>query len=592
MGVTDPIYGEIWRALRRRWLIAPILLILLIWAVWCSIRLIEAYHDIHGGQQTVQSIKGQLANGNLATVNAEQPLNGAASKFRHGYDALNSGVVAPLRIVPIVSRQLQTTRDMAKAAGTLTAAGSSTLGQVQGLLKAPHGQPAQRAALASSLSDITQHLSDIVNHVSLGPSHGLVGPVLTARRKAALDLEHLRSGMTRSTGAARSLSTLLKGNANYLVLTANNSEMRAGSGMFLGAGTLQISNGNLSFGNFTPTSQIQVNPPAPPPPDINKLWGTEQPGADYRNLALSPQFPTNAAMAAQMWQSWSHQPVNGVLVVDPVGLSDLMTAVGSVNVQGTSFNSTNVVSYLVHDQYENIGSSQQGHYDAEGGLASSVFSQLMAAQTNLSSAVKGMDQAANGRHLLVWSSDPGIQSGWQQAAVSGDVGPNDLLLSVLNEGGNKLDPFIATSANVNTKSVSSKKSNGDKKPLTEVTVSVKVKNQTPPGQNAYIAGSNGSPPASGRYVGALALDVPGGSGDPHIAGQSVVQADGPDGATTDEMAMPIDLMPGAETTVTYQFVVAGHHGSLRVNPGARINPTTWRIGSTTFNDQTAHLLEW
>ncbi len=561
----------------------------MVWAAVCAQHLIEAQREVHAGVNDAEKARSQLSGTNLTNAAATPLLASSARHFRHAEELLDSGWLAPVRALPVAGRQVRSAGDLAGAATLVTTDGNVTLGQVRQLLQAPHGEPAQRAALTRQLAVVVDELDRQVARVDLGPTQGLIGPLAHNRNTFARDLVQLQSGLTRAKGATSSMSALLNGNHTYLVLTANNAEMRAGSGMFLEAGTMSVDNGAVNLGTFYPTSGITLPTSVPVTGDLAQLWGRQQPGAEWRNLALSPQFPPNAALAAQMWQARFGQHVDGVLVVDPVALSHMLSVIGPVTVDGHTFDAANTVPYLTHDQYLGLDTAAAGdqHHDVEGDLASAVFHRVTGGGTDLNALVKVFDDAANGRHLLAWAADPTVQSGWQAAGVSGALGPADMLLAVLNEGGNKLDPFLTTTSRLSTTTVAAAGHRSD----TRVSVTVTVTNHTPAGQPAYIAGADGTPPADGIYVGAVALDVPGGAADPHVLGSPPLQTAGPDGASY-VLAVPIDLAPDASATVTFQFLVGGAHGSLRIQPSARLAPTSWTGGPARFTDATSHITAW
>ena len=95
----------------------------------------------------------------------------------------------------------------------------------------------------------------------------------------------------------------LAGDGRYLLLGANNAEMRGGSGMFPTAGVLEVSDGDLSIASFQSVNDIP--PPATPVElegdlaargwlDLNVTW---------TSLGLSPRFPVTADTAARLWEA-------------------------------------------------------------------------------------------------------------------------------------------------------------------------------------------------------------------------------------------------------------------------------------------------
>src|SRR5439155_10126956 len=100
-----------------------------------------------------------------------------------------------------------------------------------------------------------------------------------------------------ATATATALADLLRGPRHYLLLAANNAEMRAGSGTFLSAGSLDFTDGQIHLGEMTPTAELPPADGVPITGDSNALWGWTQPTREWRNLGMSPRFDQTAALA-------------------------------------------------------------------------------------------------------------------------------------------------------------------------------------------------------------------------------------------------------------------------------------------------------
>src|SRR5207247_1833460 len=145
----------------------------------------------------------------------------------------------------------------------------------------------------------------------------------------------LLSTLARAVTSTRGLATFLEGPSRYLVLAANNAEMRAGSGTVLSAGVLTARDGRLSLGEFQPTGDLRLpGDGVALPKDLRARWGWLHPGREWRNLAASPRFDVTGEVATRMWRAAGGKPVEGVLVVDVEALASVLRAVGPVDVGG------------------------------------------------------------------------------------------------------------------------------------------------------------------------------------------------------------------------------------------------------------------
>lgn len=561
------------------------------WAAACAVTLVLTDHRLRAGVAQAKVVRAHLGAAQLTGGAAQAPLRAAAGDFAAARRLLGEPWVAPLRLVPLLGRQVTSATDLAQAAATISQAGSQALPRVRALLSGPHQTPATRAGLIEQLAGVVARLNGRVDRVDLGPSGGLVSALGSERGTFAADLASLRYGLRRAQGATAAVADLLGRSRTYLVLSANNAEMRAGSGMFLAAGTLTTADGALQLGRFTATSDLVVTgPTVPVEGDLAFLWGSQRPSQDYRELALSPQFPASAALAARMWQAQTGVAVDGVLALDTAALAQILDATGPVDAGGVTVSGGYVEQYLLHDQYAGVGSdqsSQAARHDHEGALAAAAFAALSVGHPDLGALAAGLDTAANGRHLLAWASDPAVEADWQDAGVSGALGPSDLLLSVLNQGADKLDPFLSVRASLAAAVV--QPSPGPRSGQTAVTVTVTVTDSAPADLPGYVAGADGDPPVPGTYVGAVAVDIPGRAG--RESASAPLEAEGPDGPSF-AMAVPVVLRPGGTTTVTFRFVLDGARGRIRVAPSARLPATLWAGPGGRFDDATSHWVAW
>ena len=154
---------------------------------------------------------------------------------------------------------------------------------------------------------------------------------LAARYKA---FEGLRKARAASAAAVR----LFEGPNRYLLVASNNAEMRAGSGTFLSAAELVVRDGRLRLGAVNPTDLVLPERTVPVRGDLDTNGGRLDPANDFRNLGLTPDFPTSAAQATRMWP---HTPggreAKGVIAVDVRGLAGLLKVTGPVDVDGVTY---------------------------------------------------------------------------------------------------------------------------------------------------------------------------------------------------------------------------------------------------------------
>lgn len=578
------------RPQRRRGLALLVALAVLVavWLAWCAATILSGERLASAGLAAARQARSGVHFSQLDTpaAGASSELDRAARDVSAAHGRLSAFYLDPLRVVPWVGTQLASARDLTGAAATVLGAGSSDLATARRLLATHPATPAERAALVESLAGVLGGFDRQLHGVRLGPSHGLLHALAAKRATVAAELSQVTAGVDRVSGAMSALADLVSGSRTYLLIAANNAEMRAGSGMALQLGSFSAAGGKLALGPLRPAvSLVERSSPLSAPGYLGALWGFEHPTLDFRDLFLSPQFPANAALAAAMWQQRTGQHVDGVLVVDDQAVADLIGATGPVSAGGVTLTAAGADRYLLQTQYRGIRNGDPANLQRRerlGLLAGAALHRLSAPSTSLPAVATALERAAAGRHILAWSPDPAIEADWMRAGVGGAVTGNSLLLSLLNQGANKLDPYQSVTAHLATHVAGA---------ATVVTVTVTDRNLTPPGLSGYAAGGAPGLPPARVYTGAIALDFPARAGRASVLGRTRYEASGPDGGT-DVLAVPVVVPDRGSVTVTFSFTLSGAHGELTVDPSARLPPTTWTASGRTWTDAVQHHYSW
>ena len=340
---------------RRRWLVLAGVVVVA-WAVAAGLLLAGAARDLQDGREAARSAR----RGVDATAIAEgTPLPGlrrARDHFRAAARATGSPLLLPLRVLPVAGRQLRSVHALSAAARDVSDAAVDAMARAHEVLADPSGGGPARVDEVRALRTAIVTAARRVGAVDdLGPRKGLVRPLAEARRELARQLLDARTTLADASAGATAGLRLLEGPGRYLVVAANNAEMRAGSGMWLSGGVLTTAAGRLDLGPVAPL-YLQADPPngAAPitDPDLAARWDAVwHPNWDWRGLMVSPRLPASAELGLRMWEAAGREPIDGVLVVDPVGLAAVVRATGPVRVGDRTFTADQVAPELLHDQY-------------------------------------------------------------------------------------------------------------------------------------------------------------------------------------------------------------------------------------------------
>lgn len=571
---------------RRLLVIAGIALVL--WGIAAAVWLVLTASDLRAGRDAASAARDHLGAEDVADGVPLHDLAEAAERFSDAHARADGLVLAPLRIVPVVGRQLRSVRALSSAAATIADAGAEAVDEAQEVLDRPSSEGSARVTQVREVNEIVEAVHARLETIDgLGPSEGLIGPLADARAELAEDLEEARTTIADARVGSRAALALVEGPRRYLVVAANNAEMRAGSGMWLQGGPLVTANGKLDLEDMVPL-HLDADPPtgaAAPRGALLERWGFLNPGDEWRNLMASPRFPESAELATRMWSAAGRGEVDGVIAIDPIGVQAIIAATGPVSIGDRTIAAEDVPQELLHDQYLQLGDSTDDYRNAErreslGDLADAAVAALDSGDWSTSTLIRELGDAISGRHVLAWSKDETEQRGWAAAGMSGELTEESLLVSVANRGANKLDWFLDVDAEL----VAEQAADG-----VDVRVELTLTNETPEGEPRYVQGPNPELDLdAGEYRGIVAVNVPGAAEDSRFEGVDQLAVAGADGPTR-VVGFQLDLARGERRTVVLRFHLPDGWDRVVVEPSARVPVVSWRHGSASWQDSSSRV---
>lgn len=543
------------------------------WVVAGVALAVLAARDLQEAKQISLSARHDLGADALRDGSLARELRRAEARFQRGGDRLENPVLAPVRILPVLGRQHRSAVALARGAAVMADAGAAAAQEVAGAIEPPPRTGAARLEAMRRIEAASEAAADAIDDVDLGPAVALVAPLRDARQDLGTQLERSRRDLRRASEVTGAVTAFLSSERRYVLLAANNAEMRAGSGMFLSIGVLETKAGEIRLGEMHPAGDLTL--PAPGVPvegDLAELWGWADPGQDWRNLAMSPRFEASAPVAAAMWEARTGERIDGVLAVDVIALKALLAATGPVEVDGERIGADGVERRLLHDQYVGItyddrsAGAQDERREELGSIATSVVRAVEEGRIDLPTLSDELASAAAGRHVLAWSRHPEEQRGWESADVSGRLAERSLAVSILNRGGNKLDPFLDVDVDI--------AADAPRRGERRVELTIRIRNTTPEGEPDYVAGPHPDHDvAPGTYLGLIAVNAPRRAQDLAFSEATAVVrgADGP----TQSIATDLVLEAGATRVLRLSFVLPLSVDALVVEPGARVPATAF-----------------
>jgi hypothetical protein len=211
------------------------------------------------------------------------------------------------------------------------------------------------------------------------------------------------SALVSTETAARALPAMLgaDGPRDYLLIFQNNAEIRATGGMPGSWAQVHAEDGRLEMvkqgtaGDFPMAAQ----PVLPLTEEEVAVYGKEI-GTYFQDPGFTPDFPRAGALWRAHWgRKYADTPIDGVIALDPVGMSYLLEGTGPVTVRGTTLTSANLVEELLSRPYLELGTLEQNALFDEA--ARVIFDAMTGELQSPVDLVRGLSRAVREGRLLV-----------------------------------------------------------------------------------------------------------------------------------------------------------------------------------------------
>ena len=555
----------------RRKILLVSLMAFMGWLGVCAWLLKDAGSHVADGRSALDEARNGATPASLLEDDTDAALASAHDNFVKARSRLRNPLLAPLRLVPVVGRHVRSADHIVASADGATQVATEGVADLRELVELRLDSGGDRIAVLRDLADLLARTHRSIAELDPGSSDGLITPMYEAVVDLTAERDETRSSLQAAELASRALADVLEGPMPYLLLGANNGEMRVGSGMFLSAATVRFDQGAIDLGDVRPTQELVLpSRSVPVGDDMAKNWPWLDPGRDFRNLALSADFPQSAEVATRMWPLVpGGETVGGVIAVDVDALRGLLRVVGPIDVGGVVYTADTVRGELLRDQYGRFVDDRDARRDRLGDVSREVFARIESGEWELEQMATALVEAVQGRHLMIWSADEASRKAWEGVGADGHLTDRSISMGLANRGANKLDSYVSTSLAVTT----SRRADD----ATELTLTYVVTNEAPESGPVYVVGPNIDGMAAGEYRAIVVANLPLGVTDVTLDGarQTLAGQDGP----TIVVGGELSVARGASATVTVTAVVPAAIDSVTLEASARIPRTRVSIGS-------------
>ena len=544
-----------------------------LWLVVVAYLVVSAALSMGHGASALRDVRRQATVSDLLHPGTRANVAKARSDFGHAASRLDNPLLAPIRILPVASRHLAAAKHLAHGSRDGAAVADTALRDLQGLVDRPHATGSQRIALLRDLASVASRAKEGLDGIDVGTAHALASSLGDKVTELQSQRDDAIQGASRLSAVSTALADVLDGPEPYLLLGANNAEMRADQGMFLSASTLSLSGGTIRLGPVQPTAEIFLpKGSVPVTGDLARNWSWLDPGRDLRNLGLTADLPQSAKLAVANWAKVpGGAKTAGVIVVDVDAIRSLLRVVGPVTVDGVRYTADNVRGRLLREQYQAFG-DRDVRRDQLGQVARVIFDQLQQGHWKVDVLATELADAVQGRHLMVWSTKAATERAWHEVDADGHLTERSLSVALLSRDGTKLDSWVKTRAELTSSDV-----DADHR---RITVRYRITNTSPGTGPVYVVGPSVAGLAAGDHKGLLVVNVPGGSTDVRITGATPFLAghDGP----TEVVGGQVVVRKGRTVTVTVTATLPAGLTDVVLEPTARIPHTDWVVDGQAF----------
>lgn len=259
-----------------------------------------------------------------------------------------------------------------------------------------------------------------------------ISMIRSAYGKGETQLNELADRVNALSNTFQILPALL-GNSQqrtYAIMAMTPSEMRSSGGLIGSVGELTTSNGTVHIGDFRSNGDYLPFGIGDHSADMKRVFTDEGPlhmSFDIRDLAVFPNTADSAVAMQSVWNRtpWGRNtPLDGVIMVDPVFLQQLIAINGNVTLpDGTVLTGDNTAEFLMNTVYRKYPESET---DALFGVVASQAMKSMFSHMDMGKLYKTgemLGAMAKGRHFTMYAFDEHIEQGIQSAGFTGQT-PN------------------------------------------------------------------------------------------------------------------------------------------------------------------------
>ncbi len=430
-----------------------LLIVAVLSAIWVGVRGAIAYSHLQQARADLSAVVADLDD----TASVENRIQSAGAHARTAGEMTSDPVWSMAERLPWIGPQLHAVGTISAVAAELDATVLAPLSDIAARFS-PDAFRIEGGAIDLSIfetlrgpaAEAASGLEAAVARLEAIDTAPLLG---VARIGVESTREQLASAADAASAVERAstlLPTMLGAESprSWLLLFQNNAELRSLGGMPGATAVITATDGRISLaGQGTAAMPRFDTPVLPLDPELQALY-QKRPAVWFSGTTIVPDFAVGAPLAREMWRLQHDVDTDGVVSLDPVALSYLLEATGSIELAtGETLTSENAVDFLLHQVYLDYPDPVQQNV-VFANAAAEVFAAITAGRAEPVALVSALARAGDERRLLLWSSDADEQARIAETTLSGHLPVSDTNAArfgvYLNDGtGSKLGTYLA-----------------------------------------------------------------------------------------------------------------------------------------------------
>jgi len=321
------------------------------------------------------------SKGNEAEAGAH--FSAAAAAFESTRSRFSSVWMTPARLVPVVGQHLRAIQVLTAQGSNLSSTAAATTEVIDpDQIRLENGR--LDLELLHQLSPVLDRADQTVGvaMTRVGNIHtDWLVPQFTSRIDDLMDqLRSAKPAAHTAALAAAQVPTLLgsKAQVRWLVLFTTPAEARGLGGLVGNYALVTADSGALSISDSGRNEDLNTlladrNAVLHATPQYVDRWGAFTPERFFQDVTLSPDLPSVAAVAADLYTQATGTKVDGVITLDPFAIGALLDLTGPIDVGDRHFTSRSAIDFLLTGQYTDFDGNEVGRVLLLDGLVHEMF---------------------------------------------------------------------------------------------------------------------------------------------------------------------------------------------------------------------------